>query len=535
MISVKELELAGIQKQTAKNLIATAKNILVSEGNEVYNNKKMSQVPQNVIESLLGTPVTKENFATADTLEKLGLSTYQSKEIIRIIKYQLSQEFFFYSNKKVNLVPRIAVDNYLGNNLIVKKTDKNSLLEERKIDVHTPEVRLEPNRSNLKTERKTKKRDFDYVFERTDNKTKSTVIYYEIHACVDPITGKRKKLKSQFDSNGNPFLSHKDAYLAALEAKEEYLNATNVHATLKDFSEQLFLSDYKRNVKTRTYETAIGRLKIINKQLGNKKLKDITKVDIQHFKNFLIDTKKYSSGYANSVLGLLKQVLNFAIEYDYLEKNVAAGIAIKKTRSKIEYWTKSDKDRVVSMFDTAHLDEHLSATAIEVSFNTGIRPNECLALEWNDLDIENKTLNIWGTLVKEIGNELYKQHSVKTTSSVRTIPISDSTLKILETWKAHQQSENIHSKFIFSKNGKPMYSQTIAKKLKDTAKKINISEIPLKNLRHSFATYARYKLKCPIQDIADIMGHSSVTITEKYYIQKPKVATRSIANRMNQE
>lgn len=174
-------------------------------------------------------------------------------------------------------------------------------------------------------------------------------------------------------------------------------------------------------------------------------------------------------------------------------------------------------------------------TAIKVSFNTGLRPNELLALEWTDLDIENKTLDIWGTLVKETGKKLYKQQSLKTNSSVRTIPISDSTLKILKTWKTYQQSENIHSKFIFSKNGKPMYSQSIARKLKDTAKKVNIAEIPLKNLRHSFATYARYELSCPIQDIADVMGHSSVTITEKYYIQRPKVATRSIANRMNQE
>ena len=535
MISLKDLELAGIRPQTAKNLIATAKKILVSEGNEVYNNKKMTQVPRNIIEDLLGTPVSKENFATEETLKRLGLSSYQSKETIRIIKHQLSKDLTLYSNRKVNFVPRIAIDNYLSSNIVIKRKSTNPLLRKRETKISTPNDILEISQSNKKRKKKTEKKKYKYVFERTDNKTGKTNIYYEIHVGFNPITGKRDKLKSQLDSNGDPFTCNEDAHLAALTAKKNYLQATNIHATLKDFSEQLFLSEYKRNIKTRTYETALGRLKIINKQMGNKKLQDITKLDIQHFKKFLMDTKKYSSGYANSVLGLLKQVLNFAMEYGYLEKNVTDGITINKTRKEIKHWTKADKDRVVSSFDTTHLNEHLSATAIELAFNTGLRPNEWLALEWSDLDIENKTLAIWGTLVKETGKALYKQQSLKTNSSLRTIPISDSTLKILLTWKARQQSENIHSKFIFSKSGKPMYSQSIARKLKDTAKKANIAEIPLKNLRHSFATYARYELNCPIQDITDVMGHSSVTITEKYYIQKPKVATRSIANRMNQD
>lgn len=533
-ISVEGLVDIGFPRQTAKNLIIQAKDLLVNAGKIQYNNRKLQQVPREIIEELVGTSPTKENFITAKILERIGYSKSYSENTVRNIKRTLSKTHSFYSNRKVNFVPLIAFEIYTGKKVSILRSTVNPLLTQKETQV------IETSRKEEKTVRpykKTKRKLPKYVYERCDTKSKKPIIYYEIYVGIDPVTNKPKYLKSQKGSNNQLFTSYDQAHIAALQAKTRYQEN---HQTINEYSlytqlvDQHFLPNYEKTVAPRTFDGTLSRLKIIKTRFGSKELRKITREEVQHFKTYLLTIKKYSSGHASAILGTLKQTLRFAVDYGYLEKNVSENISIPKEQKEIEILEKNQVDEILKHTDTTTLDGHLFSTAIKLLFSLGLRPNECLGLEWNDLDIENKTLSIWGTLVKETGKPLYKKAGTKTRSSIRILPISDDVFEALLDWKKHQERKNVHSKFIFSKTGEPMYAQTIAKKLKKISHELNIPEIPLKNLRHSFATYARYVLDVSIQDISDIMGHSSVTITEKYYIKKPKVITTAIADKMNE-
>lgn len=394
----------------------------------------------------------------------------------------------------------------------------------------------EKKEKTVRLSKKPKRKLPKYVYERCDTKTKKPIIYYEIYVGIDPVTNKPKYLKSQKDLNNHPFTSYDHAHIVALQSKTKYKEK---HQTINEYSlyahlvEQQFLPNYEKAVTSRTYEGTVSRLKIIKERFGNKELRKITREEVQHFKTYLLTIKKYSSGHASGILGTLKQTLRFAVDYGYLEKNVAENISIPKVQKEIEILEKNQVNEILTHTDTTTLDEHLFSTVIKLLFFLGLRPNECLGLEWNDLDMENKTLSIQGTLVKEKGKPLYKKVGTKTKSGMRTLPISDDVFNALLGWKKHQERQNIHNGFIFSTNGKSIYIQTIAKKLKKISRELSLPEIPIKNLRHSFATYARYELNISVQDISEYMGHSSVTITEKYYIKKRKVATTKIADRIN--
>jgi integrase len=533
-ISVKGLVDIGFPRQTAKNLIIQAKDILVDAGKTQYNNRKLQQVPREIIEDMLGTPPTKENFITARTLERTGHTKSESKNIIRTVKRILSKTHSFYSNRKVNFVPLIAVEIHTGKKVSLLRLTANPLLAQEETQV------IETSRKKGKTikpSKKSKRKLPKHVYERCDTKSKKPIIYYEIYVGIDPVTNKPKYLKSQTDSNNQRFTSYDQAHLVALQARARYKEN---HQTINEYSlytqlvEQQFLPNYEKTVAPRTFDGTLSRLKIIKTRFGNKELRKITREEIQHFKTYLLTIKKYSSGHASAILGTLKQTLRFAVDYGYLEKNVAENISIPKEQKEIEILEKNQVDEILKHTDPTTFDGHLFSTAIKLMFSLGLRPNECLGLEWNDLDIENKTLSIWGTLVKEKGKPLYKKTGTKTKSGIRTLPISDDIFNALLNWKRHQEHKNIHTEFIFSKNGKPMYAQTIAEKLKKISRELSIPEIPLKNLRHSFATYTRYELDIQTHDISEFMGHSSVTITEKHYIKKRKVATTKIADKMNE-
>lgn len=88
------------------------------------------------------------------------------------------------------------------------------------------------------------------------------------------------------------------------------------------------------------------------------------------------------------------------------------------------------------------------------------------ALNWNDIDFENKTLSINKQLSNKIGNGSYKITSTKTKNSDGIIDLDDDLIELL---KEHYQNEiKIYdfnkSWFVFG-NIKPISGTTLRRKL----------------------------------------------------------------------
>ena len=77
-------------------------------------------------------------------------------------------------------------------------------------------------------------------------------------------------------------------------------------------------------------------------------------------------------------------------------------------------------------------------TIIKVLLYTGMRSGECLALRWQDIDFENRTIHIENTLT-DVGGKHWLQPP-KTATSNRFIGLSDVLADIL---KEHKEQQNI--------------------------------------------------------------------------------------------
>lgn len=225
----------------------------------------------------------------------------------------------------------------------------------------------------------------------------------------------------------------------------------------------------------------------------------------------------YSQSYASLTFGTFKRTLEFAVNLQFLNYNIANKVkAIPKGKTPVKYWTKKDFEKVIAQIFIEDYYEHLCFVMIWIYFCTGIRVNEGCALWWNDINFSKKEMSINHMLCFKSKNCWTRQDYTKTESGNRIITLDDDTIEILKIWKVRQEKLGI-TNFIFSYDGSPMQKSTISRIIKRYAKLANVPEIQAKGLRHSHASYLINELNASVLIISKRLGHSSPEITLKHY------------------
>lgn len=361
--------------------------------------------------------------------------------------------------------------------------------------------------------------------------------YYEVSLGNDKITGKRIKKKSRKDSNGKKFTTAKEAYTEAIRVKNDYLQSdgySNYDMTYEQFMNTVYLPYYQSEVSEHTYATRQSSLKIVFNRFGKKKLKDITVREVQNFRTWLLAKNggNYSQAYAGLTFGTFRKSLDFAVDMQYLQKNVSMKVkSIPKGKSIAEYWTKNDFEEVISNICISDFYEHLCFVMLWLYFCTGVRVNEGTAIWWNDIDFEKKELRVAHMLIMTNKNNWQRQNHTKTDAGLRTITLDDDPIQILKAWK-ERQSELGKVNFVLSYDGNPMLKSTISRIIKRYAKLANVPLIQAKGLRHSHASYLINELNASVLIVSKRLGHSSPEITLKHYAHMWSGVDKELANEM---
>ena len=170
---------------------------------------------------------------------------------------------------------------------------------------------------------------------------------------------------------------------------------------------------------------------------------------------------------------------------------------------------------------------------IPVLMYTGMRMGELLALEWKDVDFDNRTITINKNVVsiKDNGSyKLLKQSDTKTYSGSRIIPITqvayDNLLALREvtgeyaTVLATEKGTLVSPRSINKTFHRVLINCGIAQNKDD---KEHLCGVHI--LRHTFASML-FENGCDVKVVSEILGHSDTKITENIYIhllQKQKV------------
>lgn len=362
------------------------------------------------------------------------------------------------------------------------------------------------------------------------------------------VNGKRKRKEK------GGFRTKKEAEQALRKAITEYENSGQVfdasNITVADYLD-FWLKEHSINLK---YNTIINYGEIIKNHIkpciGIYKLRSIKPIHLQNLLNDL-----YKKGYSKSALIGVKKLLTGSFKkavypYQYIKENPTLYIEMPKYKSK----QIKAKDKIISKEDFNKIIEHYHEgtsfyVPLMIMYYTGLRIGECLALTWNNVDLINNTITVKHTLVyvDGIGNSL---GSPKTSTSVRTIPISATLAKILKQYKKYQlenkvaygvyyqtyyldelnnyivtDNTGIPLNFVCTyANGKIISHSSVKYYVKIIKQKLNI-DFTCHKLRHTHATML-IEGGANIKDVQVRLGHSEVATTMDTYTHATEIMSK---------
>ena len=286
---------------------------------------------------------------------------------------------------------------------------------------------------------------------------------------------------------------------------------------------------YPNYVKRSTYNNYTYRAeKFIIPTLGDYFLQDIDTEILQDFVTILLKTMKSSS--MEVIFVLVKSILKKAVQLGYITKNPADGVELPKI-----------KNQEMQILTPAHIQALLeSKLRYKVAFllilETGIRLAECLGLRWQDVDLKNKHIKIEKNLCVDFQKNEFYLDTPKTETSLRTIPITDKLVELLQTHKGKQELEgegkgknwNINNLVFCTTKGGFIYPHSFRTSWSNFLEKNNLQHVRIHDMRHTFCSTA-------IENGADIAttmrlsGHSNIRTLQRYLHPSEKAKEEAIA------
>ncbi|MBP3330851.1 MAG: site-specific integrase, partial [Clostridia bacterium] len=172
---------------------------------------------------------------------------------------------------------------------------------------------------------------------------------------------------------------------------------------------------------------------------------------------------------------------------------------------------------------------------IKVLLYTGMRSGECLALRWQDIDFENRTIHIENTLT-DVGGKHWLQPP-KTKTSNRYIALSDILAKIFLEQKQYN-GEKIaklgkdykYPEMVFTTDsGNYVDRSGLNTQFRRFVKDTEFDFITLHSLRHCNATLL-INSGIDLKIVSELLGHSDVSTTANVYADVLDSAKAKVAD-----
>lgn len=243
--------------------------------------------------------------------------------------------------------------------------------------------------------------------------------------------------------------------------------------------------------------------------LGNYGLDELTAPVLQRFVAGL--TNKYSSNTVMGVIAVIKNSLSQAQDTGVVDKQYSAAIRRPKSvERKVECFTVSEQKAIEKYVKDRKKDKLFG---VVLCLYTGLWLGELLALEWDDIDLAERTIRVSKSCFDGWENRQYRKivGEPKTDSSRRIIPYPRQLSPWLKALKKRSESK----RFISGEKGEEVSVRSYQKSF-ELLRKLKIPRRGIHSLRHTCATRA---LECgmDVRTLSEILGHKNPTVTLKRY------------------
>lgn len=316
-----------------------------------------------------------------------------------------------------------------------------------------------------------------------------------------------------------------------------YSSAANERLAIKDFNEQLMNievetkkkglftviadkwdTEYRERISDINYrKNTRGAYNRIIKYFANYYIEEMTAPVVNKFMRHLALLNLGKKTVANHH-SILNMIFKFAVLNGQIEYNVMQDIPIPSnlTQKRRKLPTDEELQIVNSNFDGFALLPYFL-------LNTGLRMSEALALTYDDIDFETKTISIDKHLLHD-SNRPVLENKTKTENSERTVILLDRV--------AEKLTQNKQGLIFCNEDGSPFTAKQLRCRWGAYQKQYNVT-LTAHQLRHGYATML-FEAGIDEKDAQELMGHSDINTTRSIYTHIRNKRKAETAKKLNE-
>ena len=286
----------------------------------------------------------------------------------------------------------------------------------------------------------------------------------------------------------------------AMEAERELLS--RIHQGIyskrdtRSFGEvvnEIYIPWTKANKKS--FKTDLGMLKPLMNRFTEKKLWQISSLDVEKYKSDRRRTQIHGHPVSVSTVNKELKLLSKVFKLADVKKNPCDNVAKLKGEVKRKRYLKPDEEaRLVAGIRTKY--PHLWSIIV-LDLNTGMRRGELLNLRLDDIDFVRGTIRVFGSK----------------TETERIIPMNKTARSLVEDLVGTARLKGWE--YLFTNPATGTRYKEIKRSFSRALRDADIKDFRFHDLRHTFGTRA-VDNGAPLTGVRDALGHASLETTNRY-------------------
>lgn len=270
---------------------------------------------------------------------------------------------------------------------------------------------------------------------------------------------------------------------------------------------------YTSNTTHRSKSRDVYSLQRIGPHFAGRDMRHIKRADIRAYIQ-----ARAGDGVAPSTVARELRFLGAAIEWVRLEldradiPNPVQGIGIPVPEDRIRWLRQCEAAALIEAARLHAKRPHLPEF-ITLALHTGMRKMEMLALRWCAVDWQRRVITLEGVNTKN--------------GRRRVVPLNDAAVHALKTMRAWVTMHHGQSPYVFATSN-TAHMVNVQKGFQAACNRARIDDMRVHDLRHTFASWL-VLAGVDLYVIKDLLGHSSITVTERYAHLSPDQGRQAVS------
>ena len=268
--------------------------------------------------------------------------------------------------------------------------------------------------------------------------------------------------------------------------------------------------------------------------IGEYELEVVSSKEAESLKQECED-KGLSKKTIQDVIICLKNILKVANILEVAETktiSVLWGTGNNEVKKQVEAYNKDQVRKLVASLEETPSFKNLF---LLITIYSGMRIGEVCALQWKDIDLEEKVIRVNKSIQRiyteedtmgKMKTELLIS-TPKTKSSQREIPIVQPLFKMMKDFAKICRPDY----FVCSGTTTPIEPRTYRSYYKKKIEEIGLPRLKFHGLRHTFATQL-IASKADVKTVSAILGHSDITTTLNTYVHPSRDDKRNALSKL---